>query len=182
MTSDDRAALPAHVRDNIREGAIHMQAAGYFSPYAREDLDAFLKTFAALCLSVQTQREFAEWIGEIASRDGMSIPAVLAQRAFTDTLENSRLNPPQKIAKVREALFEHRFPLYAATLERWRTAARQANPDPKNVLFTPSPGFEKDRLEVKVTATTGCQAKELFTKLAALPQEVWDGLVNPAQR
>ena len=128
---------------------------------------------------MQGLREFAEWIEEIAGRDGCTAAELLSRDEFASVLGNSRLNAPQRIARVREALHRIRFPQFTAALKRWNETVRRINPDPGAVAFTPDLAFEKNRLEVNITVTDPAQALLILRQLAEIPPGQWRILLDP---
>jgi hypothetical protein len=47
------------------------------------------------------------------------------------------------------------------------------------VRFIPSPGFEKKRLEIRLTIENADEAREIFRSLSKIEPGVWDELLFP---
>lgn len=147
-----------------------------------KDRESFLRTFAPYRLSHQYQREFLEWLPEIACARGTVVRDILNNGPVAKILESESLNPPQKIRKVRDALFARRFPRLFATQESWSHTASAANPNPAKVRFVPSRAFEKDILEINVRISSPADAAKLFSQLAGVTMEEWGRLIDPVGR
>jgi hypothetical protein len=130
--------------------------------------------------SRQMQRELLDWLPELAFREKCSIGQLIAEPWITEIETNGKLNGPQKIDHLRNALFNRRFPMLAQAKAGWEELAVQLNPDRSKVQFKASEAFEKNRLEIRLVATSGEQAAELFSRLSQIPVEKWDRLIYPA--
>jgi hypothetical protein len=170
---------PSFVVRAVARGALHPSVVEEFQRLRPGDRRAFLRSFAGLRLSRQTQRELIQWLADIAATTGSSVAAILGDQPLQRILQDTGITDPQKIDKVRKVLFERRFPRLAAARRSWHTAAARHNPDPKRVSFVPDPSFEKDRLEVRITLRNPDEAHGLFSALEALPRDVWRHLVRP---
>jgi hypothetical protein len=127
----------------------------------------------------QTQRELAEWLPEIAYREGVSATDVINGSTIRSIINNEKLNAPQKSKKIRDELYRMRFPEFSKLRDNWKKLAAAANPAPSKVQFTPSPGFEKKRLEIKLTIESAGEAREILTALSQTEPRVWDELLLP---
>jgi hypothetical protein len=127
----------------------------------------------------QTRRELAEWLPEIACRENTTVDDIINSENIQSILRGEKLNAPQKIEKVRDALYRMRFPEYSKLQDKWKKSAAAANPAPSKVRFIPSPGFEKKRLEVRLTIENADEAREIFRSLSKIEPDVWDVLLFP---
>lgn len=150
----------------------------YLTDDERDALLAFFKQFA---FSRQMQRELLEWLPELSFREQQSIIQLLGATWVREVADDLRMNTPQKIAHLRSVFYARRFPTLVKAKKTWDHLVATLNPDRQHVLFKPSDAFEKNRLELKVTLTSGQQAKELFARMAALDESSWDKLIYPAQ-
>ncbi|MBD3314602.1 MAG: hypothetical protein GF344_02335 [Chitinivibrionales bacterium] len=164
--------------DAVVQGKIHPVCAQELVRWDARDQDAFMEALSGLEPSQQTQREIAEWLGELASAEERSISGLI-EEIIVPVAAKPHLNAPQRIAKIHEAIFVRRFPRYSAARERWRKAAQSANPASSAIRFVPNPYFEKDRLEVRVRVRAPGEAVGLFRDLAAISAEQWRLLINP---
>ena len=127
----------------------------------------------------QTRRELAEWLPEIACRENTTVDNIINGENIQSILRGEKLNAPQKIEKVRDALYRMRFPEYSKLQDKWKKSAAAANPAPSKVRFIPPPGFEKKRLEVRLTIENADEAREIFRSLSKIEPGVWDELLFP---
>jgi hypothetical protein len=172
---------PAPIIDAVALGCIDIQHASALLPWSTPDQAAFLDLSAALSLSFQTQREFLEWLPEIAATRNATAASVLADAEVRAAIDASALNPPQKIAAIREHLFRARFPAYQKTLDAWEQTGRRVNPDPDCVQFQASPHFEKNRLEVRIVMHAPAQGAGIIAALGKINEADWAQLINPVQ-
>jgi hypothetical protein len=135
--------------------------------------------FGAHRFTHQTRRELAEWLPEIAYRENVSVDGVINSEKIQAILNNEKLNAPQRAEKLREEFYRMRFPEFSKLQERWKRAASVANPSPSKVRFIPSPGFEKKRLEIRLTIENAEEAREIFGALSRIEPRVWDDLLLP---
>jgi hypothetical protein len=135
--------------------------------------------FNMLRFTHQTRRELAEWLPEIAYRENISIDSIINNSNIQSILQNEKLNAPQKSKKIRDVLYRMRFPEYSKLQARWKKTAAAANPAPSKVQFIPSPGFEKKRLEIKITVDSPDDAGEILKSLSKINRQVWDDLLLP---
>jgi hypothetical protein len=129
----------------------------------------------------QTKRELMEWIPEIAFRENISVDDVVSSEAIQFILQNPKLNAPQKHQKIRDEMYKKRFPEFSKLRDRWKKIAASANPNPSKIQFIPSPGFEKKRLEIKLTVENTDEALEVLKSLSKIPLYVWDELLCPGK-
>ena len=127
----------------------------------------------------QARRELTEWLPEIAYRKNVSVEDIINGSEIQSILRNEKLNAPQKSKKVRDTLYKMRFPEYSQLQERWKKTVAAVNPNPSKVQFTPSPGFEKKRVEIKVTIEDAEEARKIFKSLAKIEPHIWNEILLP---
>lgn len=165
--------------DAVGQGILDIAIAPLFSQISSDDSEAILRLFSENSFTRQMQRELVEWIPEIAFRQKCSVGCLIDSELIKNIRDNTKLNGPQKIQKIRDTVFDTRFPNLARAKEAWRNLARASNPDPGKVVFGPSEAFEKNRLEVKITLTNSSQAATIFNKFLLISPETWDKLIYP---
>jgi hypothetical protein len=149
------------------------------------DQNAFLDSFTDILLSNQTQREFLEWLPEIAYTKRTSVAAILQSTDIQNIIKDPVLNNPQKTEAIRNLLFSLKFPMYNEALKTWKKTASEVsrsalkNEPSSHLLFTPSAAFEKNSLEIRLTISHAGAAKEIFRKLSEVPKETWSRLIYP---
>jgi len=166
------------VIDAVAGKKIDVTIAPDLNHFKEQVRDQLIRLLTATGFSRQMQRELIDWLPEIAYRDRISLESLISNE-ITPILNGTVLNPPQKIEKIREHVFELRFPLYNKALEQWRKDVRAANPDPGRIRFEPCQGFEKDRLEINITVTDPVQATSIFERLSKVPPALWERLIRP---
>ena len=139
-------------------------------------VDDFLKAHR---FTTQTQRELSEWLPEIAYRENVAASDIINSENIQSILKNEKLNAPQKHQKIRDELYKKRFPEYSKLQEKWKKTAAAANPAPPKVRFVPSSGFEKKRMEIRLTIESAEEAEEIFNALLKIEPRVWDELLYP---
>ena len=144
-----------------------------------EDRICYLNTFKNLKLSLQTQKEFLDWLPEIAYTENKTVRELLSEPQITEIACSNSLNPPQKIEKIRSVIYTRKFPRLSKTQNIWKNRARALNPDSACVSFEPDPFFEKNRLEIKTVINDPDKAVYVFNKLSKITSEEWDGLIYP---
>lgn len=165
----------------VEEGFLDRSVAPDCTYLTDDERDALLAFFKQFAFSRQMQRELLEWLPELSFREEQSIPQLLGAVWVREVADDLKMNAPQKIAHLRSVFYARRFPTLVKAKKAWDHLAATLNPDRQHVLFKPSDAFEKNRLELKVTLTSGLQAKELFARMAALDESSWDKLIYPAQ-
>ena len=144
------------------------------------DQEAFLSLSKDLHLSLQTEREFLEWLPEIAYSRRQSVASVLLADEINSAGKSPLLNAPQKIQKIRACIFSMRFPRYDAALRRWKQVVNKTFGESSPVAAIPNLYFEKNRLELRIQISSAKEAHDVFVKLAALPENTWSSLIDPA--
>jgi hypothetical protein len=172
--------LAADCIDAVEQGDIHAQNGADFATLPPEARQLVRVLSAQLRLSVQAQREILEWLPEIADREQCTVEQIVQDEAVVSVVAEERLTGSQKSERVREVLYARRFPTYWAVKQSWQRHARQINPDSGRVVLTPSSGFEKDWLEIRLQVNSGEQAWGLLQRLAKLDATQWQKLVAPA--
>lgn len=172
--------------DAVAEGRINVRNAGDFSLMGHEDRKAFLELFDGLFLSQQTEREFLEWLPEIAYSRNISVSALLKSEGIGSIMAGKTLNAPQKIEAARDLVHSWKFPLYSDALKTWKQAAAATSravvegEQSSQVVFLPDPAFEKNKLEIRISIAHARAAKEIFERLSKIPLSTWARLIYPA--
>lgn len=135
--------------------------------------------FGQVRLSLQTEREFLEWLPEIAYSARQTVATVLDSPEIRETMNSTVLNAPQKIEKIRAFIFSLRFPWYDAALKQWKQVSHKTFGNMPGVAISPSPYFEKNRVELRITLTGAEQAREIMGKLGVIPLATWSALIDP---
>ena len=175
------AACDAPVIDAVYNNIIERNLAAEaqrLSPPDRAAVFAFAHRYR---FSRQMQRELLDWLPELAFREKCTIADILLLPEIVEIEKNTRLNAPQKIERLRTALFNRRFPTLARAKKVWDELAARCNPDSRLVQFKPAEAFEKNRLELKITVSNAEEAKTVFNRLATIDSTDLNRLIYPAQ-
>lgn len=183
---EQRLLLPligagAEIVAAVEEGSLDLARVRDFLLLDGSSQESLLRLVQQFKLSSQTQREFLEWLPEIAQVQGGCVRSVLQSDKVRSIVEDATLNGPQKIQRLREHLFALRFPHFSRTLERWTSVAVRANPIPQAVRFEPSPGFEKRRMVIHATVDSPEGAQKIVQGLGSIPPETWRVLIDPIE-
>jgi hypothetical protein len=176
---DALAECSTAVQAAVFNNKLHVENAAAFGALNAVDQEAFLSLSSELHLSLQTEREFLEWLPEIAYSGAQGIAAVLASDQIKGCRDDAVLTAPQKIQRIRAYIFSIRFPRYDAALKRWKQIANKTFGQTPNIAITPSPFFEKDKLELRIAVSRADEAFGVMQKLAALPKSAWASLIDP---
>lgn len=165
----------------IDKGELDISVAGDLKRLGESDICALLKLFATLKLTRQQQRELLEWLPEIAYSESVSVEQILAGNDICCIVNNEKINPPQKAQKLRDKIYERRFPNLVKVKKEWNNLVNKVNPDPSKVHFTASEAFEKNKLEVRITLNDAKKAVSLFEKFGKISEEAWRKMIYPGE-
>ncbi len=163
----------------VMQGTLDPAVAPEMDHLSESDAGALINLFSLLSFSRQMQRELAEWLPEIAFIRKISLKALLASETLSGVIIDTRLNDPQKTAKIHDHAHAMRFPLYTEAKKNWTEYVRKANPDPSVITFHASPYFEKNALEIRIKAADAEKVRHSIRQLAAIDPEEWRKLVDP---
>lgn len=150
-----------------------------FDIFSKEEIDTFETFFENLKLSKQMRREFGEWLPEIAHAEKCGIIDVLQNEDLYSVINSDKLNAPQKLGKLRDILYNMRYPELSKVKSDWMELSRKINPDKSKIQFKSDPYFEKSEVELKITASSVIELKELLQKLLNVEDEKWNKIIDP---
>jgi len=169
------------VRAAVCSGVLDLPVAASIDLLDAADRTSTIDLYSRFPFSRQTQKELSDWLPELAFREKCTVVDIISSKSMQEIIRHERFNAPQKIEKIRQLLYERRFPTIVKAKKRWVTQAAAINPDPGAVVMKPSDAFEKNRLEIKITVTSAEQARTIFCKLGTISETDWDRLIYPAQ-
>jgi len=102
--------LPSELQQSIISGKISLAMASALSHLDLHTCLTLTAIFVQLGPSLNIQREILTNVTEIAKRDDLIIPDLLREEKFMAILSAEDLNRNQKVKKVRDYLFQKRFP------------------------------------------------------------------------
>jgi hypothetical protein len=176
---DELLKSPHDVRSAVFENRLHAGNAADFGLLSEKDRKQFLKTFKGLGLSLQTEREFIQWMPEIIHARNSTTKDFSGFIEIESIANDAGLNAPQKIQKINSLLRALRFPRFESTLKSWDKLSARVNPDKAKVCFIASPYFEKNRLEVRLVVSKPQEALDILKKLCGIPETAWSSLIHP---
>ena len=174
-----------NVLDAVNEGRLSVRLAPDFCLMDTGDQVVFLDVFRGMDLSMQTQREFIEWLPEIAFTRKITVSGLLNSKEIQRIINDKIINNPQKIDAIRSLLHSWKFPFYCDALKKWKKLAAATsksvleNEPSSKAVFVPSPAFETNKLEIRITLNHAASAREIFKKLSDVPQTTWSQLIYP---
>lgn len=171
---------PEHFLSIIETGHLESGLVPELLMLSDSDQKSILDFFSKLQFSRSTQREFIEWIPEIAFKNSCKAESVLNSAEIREILDHKASNHPQKMQKIRDHLFQKRFPALSEAKKIWTDLARKVNPDTAHIQFIPSDSFERNRLEIKITISNPDEIVSIFEKLKIIPFEQWEKLIYPS--
>lgn len=167
------------VQMSVTSGMLPKTMCAEISRMSKSDQESLIKLFEGMLPSLQLWREIVEWLPELAHVYGISVPELCNQEKMIALQNQKTLNSPQKLEKIREIFFDLRFPTYSAARKNWRELVHKTSPDATRVAFKETPGFEKQRLEVKLTLKNPDEALRICQGLSAISREIWKKLISP---
>ncbi len=150
-----------------------------FEIFSVDEKDFFNSFFENLKLSKQMKREFSEWLPEIAYAEKCTIVDVLKSSSLADIRDSDKLNGPQKLAKLREQLYNRRYPELSKIKEDWLKLIREVNLHKSRVQFRSDPYFEKSEIELKITAESTMELKTILNDLLKIEDDKWNKIIDP---
>jgi hypothetical protein len=167
--------------DAVEAGTLESGLAVEVDQLTTADRTEILSLFGRYAFSRQMQRELLDWLPELAFREKSTIVDVINSEPVASVENDEKCNNPQKIQRLRQVLFDRRFPNLSRAKKRWSQQAAKLNPAPSRVTFKPSEAFEKNRLEMRITVTDGTEATAIFSRLSEVSSGEWEKLIYPAQ-
>lgn len=178
-TAQELLETSEELRNLIFQGTFDPSLAKGLAQFNEDDRLLFIEIFKNYNLSLQYQKEFTDWLPEIAYAQQCSISDILHNSYIQKTLNNEKLNIPQKTQKLRTYLFGQKHPLLTDIQKQWKKDVNDINPNPSFVRIDPNLFFEKNRLEMKIILTNSKRAGDIMKKLSEITEEQWDRLINP---
>lgn len=169
------------VKSAVYSHNVHIENIHSFLLLTEPDQQAYLDFFANLPLSLQYEREFLEWLPEIAYSQQKQVSDIFSSQDLLKIKTDTLLNSPQKIQKIRSILFALRFPHYDELLEEWKNLAHKNFSDTSKIAISPNPFFEKNKLELRLTFTHTEEAMAITQRLSQIPKETWKRLIHPVK-
>ncbi|MCP4690378.1 MAG: ParB/RepB/Spo0J family partition protein [Desulfobacterales bacterium] len=133
--------LSGVIREGVRSNAIALpmaQLLGDLDPGAAVEL---ARLFLTLKLSLNKQREVYSLAEEIAARDDIAIPDLLAREPVQAIVNDENLDRSQKTGQIRRYLKKERFPRLTRARDAFEENLKRLKPGP-GVRLAPPKNFE----------------------------------------
>jgi hypothetical protein len=160
--------LEETIRNSIAAECLSVRIAGFMTGLESEDRLCINDLFTSLRWSFHLQWKVIEWTMEIASRQGLSIRAVLNEPRIRELLHHGTMNDPQKVKAIVKLLKARRFPSLVEAEGLFKRGLSRLSL-PSGVTVTPPPFFEGVTYRLEVSFTRGQDLKEKLAELSHKP-------------
>lgn len=133
--------LPKPIQDGILSDAIPLAIASELDEMETDTALIYARLFETLKPSLNKQREMLTLVREIAHREDISVPDVLASDAFQEILQNKESDRNQKTREIRYYLKQRRFPAITRAEQSFETHVTALNLG-KDMKLIPPENFE----------------------------------------
>jgi ParB family chromosome partitioning protein len=133
--------LPLKIQDGILADTLNMSMAlelGRLDPEVGEGL---VELFGQLKVGFNKQRELLLLLKEIAKREDITIPQLIAEKTLQKLLKNDELDRAVKRQKIRSFLRQRRFPSISRAEEKYAKLVKQLKLG-NNINLIPPKDFE----------------------------------------
>jgi hypothetical protein len=148
----------------LKDGKIAPNTAKALGALPEADKQAFVSLFSRVKITVTQQAEFLEWLTDLSAKESKPVSAILAEAGVEAILAGEKLNSHQKREKIRDAVFNRRFPMVSARLARLRSATEALKP-PSGVRLIPVSPLEDNEYRLEITFDSRDALKERLEAL-----------------
>jgi len=111
------ALVEDHVPLDLAQSIVQMAGA---------DRSAFWRLIAELRLGKNRQREFLLLLQDVARIQGKTLAQLIEAEAIDEIVRMEKLTPSQKAERLKERLWERRYPHYMATKKQFEELVKEA--------------------------------------------------------
>jgi ParB-like chromosome segregation protein Spo0J len=159
---------------------LSIRVAGLLRYLEKNDRLEINDLFTSLKWSFNQQWETAQWIKEIASREGRSIKEIIDSKDIKEVLGNTTMNKPQQVKAIVKILKFRRFPSLSKAEKLFNKGIFNLSL-PLGVKIIPPPFFEGTDYKLEVTFRKGEDLKDKLADLYNLPElkqipDFWKGI------
>ncbi len=147
-----------------REKGFHQQTLERWLKLAAPDQEALLGLVQDLRIGENHLRDFLDWLGEIALRDGVSLCDVLRRESISRISSNPRLGRNDKLKQIKDEVRRLRYPRLSQIEGEIQKRIREMRLKPQIHISVP-PGLEGGVLTVQVRATSYEELKRSVVEL-----------------
>lgn len=166
-------SLSEPILQGVARGKVALAQALLLRGFREETRPGFFRIMTECGLTVQESRKAAEWIREIAGREGRDAAELVHDEEILLIL-NEKGDPRQKARRLLKVLRRQRHPL----LESWRArfvSARSQITQDRGIQISHDPTFETTQIKVQVQAAS---EPEFNRRLATLSEALRQGKIE----
>lgn len=134
--------LPLKIQEGILAGTINMAMALELGKLDPEAADGLVEIFDLLKVGLNKQRELLLLLKEIAKREDISLPQLIAENALQELLHNAERDRAVKRQKIRSYLRQRRYPSISRAGVKYEKLVKQLKLG-KHINLIPPKDFEK---------------------------------------
>ncbi len=134
----------------------------------------FFRIMTECGLTIQEARKAAEWIREIAGREGRRVIDLVRDEAILGII-NEKADPRRKARRLFAVLTRRRHPLLESWRARFLAARSQVSAQDRGIRISHDPTFETSRIKVQIEASS---ESEFNRRLAALSEAARGGRIE----
>ncbi|MFC1825595.1 hypothetical protein ACFL9T_23025, partial [Thermodesulfobacteriota bacterium] len=160
-------AMSDHEKNIIAKGKLSLFTLQSLSRMTNESRIEVMKWLNKLMLNFNQQKQFIEYINDMAIKECVSLQALLQEDELAKLLGQQTENIPQKAKRVMEVLRRRRFPMLTQAEERFRKTLSELHLPP-GTRIDPPPYFEGQNYRLEVVFKSGKKLQELLESLCRI--------------
>ena len=122
---------------------------------------------SGLKLNRNDTRFIRELLNDLTRRNNSRASDILDLPTIVEVLSHDKLNGPQKLTKLKRALFELRYPILTQAEDSFDAEVKDANLHPR-IKIGHTPYFEDNAIEVRFKYDNPAQLREMIRSLERL--------------
>ncbi|MFP3982410.1 MAG: ParB/RepB/Spo0J family partition protein [Desulfurivibrionaceae bacterium] len=148
----------------VHEGRLNEQVGLELGELPFSDRMALFEVIDLLKLSVSNQKKLVHSCRELAARNCTTVLSLLSWPEFSEILNNSHDNIPQKAGLFMKAVQEKRYPRLTEAENDFRRFKAGLSL-PENITISHDPSFEKDELTLTISCSDRQEARDIVDKI-----------------
>jgi len=156
--------LGTEMKLSLARGQLSLQAAKMLLHMSAESRPHVFRFMDNIKFNMNQQKQFFDFIVDIAHMENMSIPDVLSESSLERVRSDSRTNNPQKARAVLQLLHSRCLPGLAEAEKKFRSLVAGLDL-PKGVRIEHPPFFEAPHYRLELLFKQGRELKEKITHL-----------------
>lgn len=158
------AGLVEPLQIAVHEGRLNEQVGLELGELPFSDRMALFEVIDLLKLSVSNQKKLVHSCCELAARNRTTVLSLLSWPEFSEILNNSHDNIPQKAGLFMKAVQEKRYPRLTEAENDFRRFKADLSL-PGNITISHDPSFEKDELTLAISCSGRQEVREILDKI-----------------